>query len=288
MKLAGRSALVTGGSRGIGEAIAIAFAREGARVVIAARTAVELDAAAARARAAGLTLTPVVVDVTSADGAARGVQTAIDSAGSLDVLVNCAGMYGPIGPFVENDLDRWWHAMETNLGGVLRAVQAALGPMIRQRRGKILNLAGGGATGPLPNLTAYATSKAAVVRFTETLAEELKPHNIQVNAIAPGAVDTRIQDDVLRAGEKAGAALHAQIKRMRDTGEGATLPEVPAALAVFLASDASDALTGKLISAPHDPWRQWDGDALADVAASPMFTLRRLDPFTLRPIKDRI
>jgi 3-oxoacyl-[acyl-carrier protein] reductase len=287
MVLQGRTAIVTGGSRGIGEAIAVKLAQQGARVVIAARTGAALAAASARARETDVTLIPVVADVSRAEDVARLVDAALRETGTIDVLVNCAGIYGPIGPFAGNDLTEWWRAMEINLGGVLRATQGVVGAMMRQRRGKIINLSGGGATAPLPNLTAYAVSKAAVVRLTETLAEELRDYNIQVNAIAPGAVDTKIQDQLLEAGERAGRELYARMKRMRETGEGATPPHVAAELAVFLSSDASNGLTGKLISAPHDPWRQWTAESIAELAASPMFTLRRLDPFTLRPLKDK-
>src|SRR5205085_12592712 len=103
---------------------------------------------------------------------------------------------------------------------------------------------------------------------------------IRVNAIAPGAVDTSLQNDVLAAGDRAGP-LYLRIKTMRETGEGATAPSVPARLAVFLASDASSGLTGKLVSAPHDPWESWDAARIQHIAASDWYTIRRLDPFTV-------
>jgi 3-oxoacyl-[acyl-carrier protein] reductase len=120
------------------------------------------------------------------------------------------------------------------------------------------------------------------VRFAETLAEELKQFNIRVNAIAPGAVDTKLQNEVLAAGERAGD-LYQRMRRMRETGEGATPAELPAALAAFLASEDSAPLTGRLVSAPHDGWQKWSPTRIREIMSEPWFTLRRLDPFTLKP-----
>ncbi len=283
MTLTGRTAIVTGAGRGIGEAIALTFAKAGCSLMLAARTASELDAVASRARELGVRAEVAATDVSKPSDVDRLAKTAIDRFGTVDILVNNAGMYGPIGPFAETDPAEWWHAMEVNIRGPLLCARAVLPTMIAAGRGKIINMSGGGATSPLPNLTAYSVSKTAVVRLTENLAEELRPHNIQVNAIAPGAVNTRLQDQLLAVGERAGADLYGRIRKLRETGEGGVPPSVAAELAVFLASPASDHLTGRLINAPHDPWRQWtDSEALPP---SPMYTLRRLDPFTLGPLK---
>ena len=246
--LSGRRALITGGGRGIGEAIAHCFASEGADLAVAARSIVEVERVSAACRAVGAECTAHVVDVS-----VRGqVQHLVDKVGPIDVLVNCAGMYGPIGPFVDNDMDEWERALRVNLMGTVYTCRAVIPGMVQRGRGSIINLSGGGATTPLPNLSLYAVSKAAVARFTDTLALELVGTGVRVNAIAPGAIDTRLQDEVLAAGERAGP-LFQRMRAMRDTGDGATQPDVPARLALFLASDASAGLTGKLISAPHDP-----------------------------------
>jgi NAD(P)-dependent dehydrogenase (short-subunit alcohol dehydrogenase family) len=134
----------------------------------------------------------------------------------------------------------------------------------------------------LPNFSSYAASKAAVVRLADTLAEELKAFDVQVNVIAPGLVDTRLQDEVLAAGDLAGL-LWDKIKKARETGAGAVSPDVAASLAVFLASSLSGRLTGKLIAAPYDPWREWT-DKADELNATPMYTIRRLDPFTIKPL----
>jgi NAD(P)-dependent dehydrogenase (short-subunit alcohol dehydrogenase family) len=159
--------------------------------------------------------------------------------------------------------------------------------MVKRRQGKIINFSGGGAASPLPRLAAYGASKAAVVRLTETLAEEVKPFNVQVNAIAPGMVDTRLLDDVLAAKERGGDQF-ARVRRLREAGEGGVPREIAAGLALWLASDKSRGLTGKLIAAPHDGWRGWDERQIDALMASPWFTLRRLDHATLRPLIDKI
>jgi NAD(P)-dependent dehydrogenase (short-subunit alcohol dehydrogenase family) len=277
--LVGRRALITGGGRGIGEAIANCFAAQGARLALAARSAEELESVAVSCRAAGVDCSTHVVDVAVRDQ----VQHLIDEAGPIDILVNCAGVYGPIGPLIENDMDEWEQALRVNLMGTVYACRAVVPGMVERGRGSIINLSGGGATAPLPNFSLYAVSKAAVARLTDTLAAELAGTRVRVNAIAPGAIDTRLQDDVLEAGPRAGM-LFDRMRKMRDTGEGATKPDVPARLALFLASDASAGLTGKLISAPHDPWESWDATRIETLNRSPWYTIRRLDPFTIRQL----
>ena len=274
--LSGRLAIITGGGRGIGEAIALRFAAEGARLALAARSRSELEQAAASCRDAGADCSIHVVDVSVRNE----LHDFVEAAGPVDILVNCAGVYGPIGPLIENDMDEWEHGLRVNLMGTVYACRAAIPGMIERGRGSIINLSGGGATGPLPNFSLYAVSKAAVARLTDTLAQELAGTGVRVNAIAPGAVDTRLQDQVLEAGDRAGP-LFPRMREMRDTGRGATLRDVPARLALFLASDASAGLTGKLISAPHDPWESWDASRIQSLNGSGWYTIRRLDPFTI-------
>ena len=277
-----RVAIIAGAGRGIGRAIAAAFAREGARLFLAARTRSQLEETADRCREVGGTAFPVVTDISSWNQVQRLVATAIEDAAHLDILVNSAGVYGPIGPTAGIDPVAWARAIETNLFGPLYLCRAVMPHLMERRQGKIILLGGGGATAPLPNFSSYAASKAAVARLADTLAEELKDYNVQVNAIAPGLVDTRLQDKVLAAGSRAGALYH-KIKEARDSGAGAVSPEVAAGLAVFLASPASGRLTGKLIAAPHDPWREWAGKA-DEVNATPLYTIRRLDPYTIKPL----
>ena len=282
-----RVAIIVGAGRGIGEAVALRFAREGARVVLAARSGDELNSVAAKIRGGNGIAVVRVTDVTNREQVHRLVQVTLNAFHRIDVLVNAAGSYGPIGPFCEADPEKWIKTFSINLFGAFHLCQAVLPHMIRARRGKIVHFSGGGATAPLPRFAAYGFSKAALVRMTETLAEEVREFNIQVNAIAPGAVDTKLQDEVLAAGARAGE-LHGRMLRMRETGEGATPRDLPAELAVFLCSEASRGLTGKLISAPFDGWQSWDSARFQEVMSAPWFTLRRMDPFTLKPFMAEI
>jgi len=280
--LRNRVAIVTGAGRGIGRAISLAFAREGAWLFLAARTEAELAETANACREVGAKAQVMVTDVSNRNQVQRLINTAIQEGGQVDILVNSAGIYGPIGPTSDIDISAWTQALEVNLFGPFYLCRSLIPHFIQRKQGKIILLGGGGATAPLPNFSSYAASKAGVVRLADTLAEELKPYNIQVNVIAPGLVDTRLQDEVLAAGSHAGGLLD-KIRQARETGTGAISPDIAASLAVFLASPASGELTGKLIAAPYDPWREWTGKA-EELNATPLYTIRRLDPFTIKPL----
>jgi len=279
----GRVALVTGAGRGIGEATATQFAGQGAHVVLCARTSSELEEVANSIRAASGSAQVFTCDVSDPEQVGKLVQATVESCGRIDIVVNAAGIYGPIGPMWEADVVHWKRAIDINLYGTFLVCRSVIPHMIKARQGSIINFSGGGATAPLPRFSAYGVSKAAVVRLTETLAEELRESGIRVNTIAPGAIDTRLQDEVLAAGERAGP-LAQRMKKMRETGEGGTSITVPVALAVFLASESARELTGRLIAAPYDHWEEWDDRRINEIMSQPWFTLRRIDEFTLKPL----
>lgn len=284
MKLENRVALITGASRGIGRALALGFAGEGADLALVARTGTDLEKTAGDTRAIGRRALPITADVSGSGAVEQVVEKVVEEFGRIDILVNDAGRQPPIGSLVECNPEDWVQTIRVNLIGTMLCCRAVLLGMIERRQGKIINLSGGGATAPRPNFSAYAASKAAVVRLTETLAQEVKEFNIQVNAIAPGAINTKMLEEVLAAGNSAGEVALSQAKRQKESG-GDSLEKV-VALAVFLASEESGGLTGKLISAQDDPWRDWAGKA-DELNASPLYTIRRLDPFTIKPlIKD--
>ncbi len=277
--LAGRAALVTGASQGLGREIAAAYLRAGASVAICARDAVALEATRAELVAiAGAEhhVLALPCDVSKPDQVTRVVDESIARFPHLDILVNSAGVYGPKGTAADNDWYAWVQAIEINLFGSVLMCRAIVPRLERLRHGKIIQLSGGGATAPLARLSAYATSKAAVVRFAETLAVELAPHHIDVNCIAPGALDTRMLDEIIDAGPDAvGADFHARAVQQKQAG-GASLDH-GAQLAVYLASHASDGITGKLISAVWDPWRD-SPEHRDELAKSDIYTLRRIVP----------
>jgi NAD(P)-dependent dehydrogenase (short-subunit alcohol dehydrogenase family) len=279
MNLKGRNAIVTGGSQGLGRIIVEAFLAAGANVCFCSRTAADVARVETELRpklAPGQKLAGRPCDVSRPDDVAALFHAATAALGDLHVLVNNAGVYGPIGPSEEVDWEEWTRAIEINLYGTLLPCRAAI-PHFKQRGyGKIINISGGGATNPLPRLSAYAASKAAVVRITETLAEELKDFHIDVNAVAPGALKTRFMDQVVQAGpEKAGADFFAKNKKWIETG--GTPLELGANLCVYLASARSDGITGRLLSAQWDPWERLHAFK-ADLAGSDIYTLRRIVP----------
>jgi NAD(P)-dependent dehydrogenase (short-subunit alcohol dehydrogenase family) len=278
MKLKNLNALITGGSQGLGKAIAENFLREGANVVLCARSERDLSATRdelAKAFPAQKVLAQTC-DVANEAQVNALVACTLRELGSLEALVLNAGIYGPMGPTESVPLEEWRRALDINLFGVLLPSRAAIPHFKKAGRGKIVVLSGGGATNPLPNISAYAASKAAVVRLMETLAEELRGFHVDVNAIAPGALATRLVDEVLAAGpERVGAAFFAKNKGWKENG--AVPLELGANLAVYLASAESDGITGKLLSAQWDPWRDLQKHR-EELAKSDIYCLRRIVP----------
>ena len=275
--LAGRTAIVTGSSEGLGRAIASAYVAAGANVLMCARDAARLDQALAdvlKSAPSSQTVVAVSADVSIPADVDRLVARALDWAPRVDILVNNAGVYGPLGPIETVNWTDWVRAVEINLHGSVLMARALIPHFKQHRYGKIVQLSGGGATNPLPRISAYAASKAAVVRFAESLALELEPFGIDVNAIAPGALNTRLMDQLLAAGpDTVGQAFHERMTKI--AAEGGTPLDRGAALAVFLGSAASDGLTGRLLSAVWDRW--------SDLPAR-REALRRTDVYTLRRI----
>ena len=278
MKLKGINALLTGGSQGLGKAIAEQFLAEGANVVLCARNEKELNATRTElaAKFPAQKILSKACDVSNESQVNELVAFALRELGSVNALVLNAGVYGPMGPTESVDLNEWRRAIDINLFGVLLPCRALIPHFKKAGRGKIVVLSGGGATNPLPNISSYAASKAAVVRLMETLAEELRPHHVDVNAIAPGALATRLVDEVLAAGpDKVGAAFFEKNKQWKE--KGATPLELGAKLAVHLASAEINGITCKLISAQWDPWAKLAGHR-DELAKSDIYCLRRIVP----------
>jgi 3-oxoacyl-[acyl-carrier protein] reductase len=278
MTLAGRNAIITGASLGLGAAIAEQFAAAGASLMLCARNAVELEAQRAKLSAAhpGVRIVTHRADVSREADADALFAAAASALGKLDILVNNAGVYGPMGSIDTIDWTEWVQAIAINLNGLVYCSRRAVQAMKPHRYGKIVNLSGGGATNPLPGISAYAASKAAVVRFTETLALELREFGIDVNAVAPGALATRLTDQLVAAGpERVGANLHERMKRLQK--DGGTPLNIGASLCVYLASAESDGLTGRLVAAQWDPW-PFTEEVKSDIDKSDIYTLRRIVP----------
>ncbi len=275
--LENRNCIITGASRGLGTKIANAFWEEGANVMLVARSTESLahlvSSLPQHPQQRAIALTADLSDPQAPEYILSAAQNEFEA---LDVLVNDAGIQGPIGPAWDNSWDEWHLTLQVDMLSPVALCRLCVPWMARRGRGKIINLSGGGATSPRANFSAYAVAKTGLVRFSETLAQETLALGIEVNCIAPGAMNTGIQDAVLNAGpQRAGQKEYEQALRIRQSG-GAPL-EQAANLCVFLASAASDGITGKLISAVWDPWETC-AEHLDDLAATDIYTLRRIVP----------
>lgn len=277
--LADRNAIITGANQGLGKVIAKSFVQAGASVVLCARNEKKLEIVAGELRelcGKNQMVEAIRADVSKQDEVSRLVFTALEKFSQVHILVNNAGVYGPKGPSELVDWDAWVRAIEINLLGSILTARAILPHFRKKGYGKIIQLSGGGATSPLPYISAYAASKAGIVRYMETLAEEVREFGIDVNAIAPGALNTRLLDEVLEAGpDKVGDKFYQ--RALKQKSEGGASMERAAELAAFLASTASDGITGKLISAVWDPWENFP-EHLEDMDKNDIYTLRRIVP----------
>lgn len=248
------TAIVTGGSRGVGKTITRALSEMGYLVHICARTEAELAQTAQEIKH----VEPQRVDVMDDEATRRWLDGIIRRSPSIDVLVNNVGVMAAVGPFVNLDMDEWEQVFRRNLFTMARITHHVLPVMIKQRSGCIINLAGGGSAYPRKNFSAYACSKAAVLRFSDTLAEELREFHIRVNAVAPGMQRSEIWRHALKAGEKPAHEHWAD-------------PEALVRLITYIVS--SPFVTGKFLHI-EDEYERID----EQVMASELYTLRRISP----------
>lgn len=267
-------ALITGSSRGLGAHLSRRFWDAGYSLIMVSRMRADIQLVIdTLPMSAGQIAIPMTCDLATVKDVLALVQHVTNSVTRLDVLVNNAAMQGPIGPLCENDGSAWHQTIQVNLFAPVLLCQGLI-PLIRKSgSGSIINLSGGGATGPRANFSAYATAKAGLVRFSESIADELKMDGIRVNCIAPGAMKTAMLQEVLNVGDAAGSIEKSLASDVLAKG-GASMDRV-ADLALFLASSVSNGISGKLISAVWDNWEQWP-ENINQLSQSDVYTLRRI------------
>jgi len=243
--LDGQIAIVTGGGRGIGKAIALGLAKAGCSVAVVARSEDQLAETVREITHFGCRAISVNADVSDPAAVQGMVNQVEESLGSVDLLVNNAGLAGPIGPTWENDPDAWWRCLEVNLRGPMLCSRAVLPEMIARGGGRIVNVASGAGTFAIPYLGAYVTSKTALIRFTEILALEAEANGIRVFAIEPGTVHTAMAESALKS------RWLPWLGEVFDRGENVP-PSHAADLIVLLASGRADSLSGRFFTIKDD------------------------------------
>ena len=276
-ELKNKVVIITGASQGLGFEIAKSFAKLGSNLAICARNRFLLKKSLDKLKTyteSGQKIFAFKADVTNQREVFVFVKKIIKKFNKIDILINNAGILGPKGKMEELNWKQWIRTTEINLFGSVLMCRAVLPHFKKAKKGKIIQISGGGATNPKPMFTGYCASKAAIVRFVETLALEVKNYNIQVNSVAPGPLNTNMLNEVLQAGpKKVGKDFY--IKAIQQKKNGGTSFKIPKELIFFLSSSRSRGITGKLISARRDNWKNWPRH-LKKIASSDVYTLRRI------------
>ena len=268
-------ALITGASRGLGAHLASKFWGAGYSLALLARDSYALSqVASSLGKRDNQAIIVLPCDLVIPGAVNQLIMDVIARLPRLDVLINNAAIHGPIGPLVDNNQDLWRAAMQINFLAPVALCQGLLPLIEASGRGSIINLSGGGAAAPRANFTAYASTKAALVRFSETLSLEVQMQNIRVNCIAPGAMKTALLEEVIASGVTVAGEQEFSFAEKVFSGGGTSMDKV-ADLALFLASDASNGISGKLISAVWDNWSNWPLH-VDELSKSDVFTLRRI------------
>lgn len=269
-----KCAIITGGSRGIGLSISQELIRQNTKIVICSRTKSDLQNALVVLNKKRRVAFGIVCDVSRLSDCRKLIKFTLSKLNKIDILINNAGVYGPIGPFEKLDLKEWKKAFEINLMGAVYLSSLVIPIMKKNGGGKIINLCGAGVGGSrtMPRFSAYFTSKSTIASFSEVLADELQKENIQVNSISPGAVNTYLNDYLIKQGvRKVGKQMYEQA--LKQKREGGTQPELAAQLICYLALDKSNSISGRLLSAKWNPPNKLKNIKLTQN----LYKLRRID-----------
>jgi NAD(P)-dependent dehydrogenase (short-subunit alcohol dehydrogenase family) len=277
MSLNSKNILITGGSRGFGFSLAKYLLQCGANIVICGKSRENLDFAKKNLNSIKKDKQRVEVfevDVTVESGVEKLEKDISSTLGFIEILINNAGEIGPIGDFLENNISNWKKTFDLNLFGSVFMIQKFLPAMLENRKGRIIQLSGGGASTPLRGMSAYSASKSAIVRFIETIALESQNSGVYINSIAPGMLKTKLLTEMILAGpEKIGVKLFE--RALLKDKESIDSTFVACQLIHFLCSEESKGISGKLISAEWDNWQSWPSH-LNDLSNSDVYTIRRI------------
>lgn len=266
--------LITGPSRGLGFVISKRFLEGGYHIIAVVRNdsskRLFLNSFKDYPTSCFSLLT---CDLNSQEEVNRLLKIILSNFSHIDCIINNAAIQGPIGPLTTNNMDQWNNTFQVNLFSPVAICHGLISLLRKSSNASIINISGGGATGPRPNFSAYASSKAALVRFSETLSYELADYKIKVNCIAPGAMKTNITQTIVDAGSSAGIDELNIVKNLPQ--DFLITAQNAAELVFFLSSCRRIFITGKLISALWDNWKLW-GDNVDAINKSDVFTLRRI------------
>lgn len=248
--LEGKVVLITGAGGVLGRAFALTLSKAGARIALTSRSHDHLSESLAAVHAQGGEACAIEADVGDAGSVHAMVQHFRREFGPIDILINNAGVGTPVGPSWVADPDEWWRNLETNLRGPFLCCREVIPQMIDRDHGCIINVASGAGTRAIANLSAYVTAKAALIRFTEVQAEELRPYGVAAFSIEPGTIRTGMVQELLDANET--RTWLPWFPKIFDEGRDIG-PEYAASLVRFLASGRADTLSGRYFTYPEDP-----------------------------------
>ncbi len=268
---------VSGGTTGLGLQLSEHFVKNGNSVVFCARSQSVIDATIVHLKklaAVDQLILGFSCDVSDQSAVNNMFLELIEIKVVVDVLICNAGVIGPIDKYLESDSEKWKAAFNINLYGTMNLIEKVLPGMLSRGKGSVIHISGGGATSPLFGMSSYAASKAAAVRFIETLALEYKDSGVSFNSIAPGMLKTQLLDQMLEAGrERIGDNLFVKSSEKAQANSDTSVQAIK--LIDFLASESSVGITGKLISAEWDNWSEWPRH-LQQLGSSDLYTLRRI------------
>ena len=272
-----KSVLITGASSGIGFEISKQFLHHGADLIICSSNLYKIKKAyknLSLIKNKNQKIFHMRVDISSEQQIKKMIRQTIKKFKKIDILINNAGVYGPKGFIEKINWNAWVKTIEINLFGSVLLCKEVIPYFKKRNQGKIIQLSGGGAAAPLPMISGYAASKAGIVRFIETLSEEVKDYNIQVNSVAPGAINTEMLNEILKAGPKKIGKKAYQKALLQKRFGGSSFKDA-CDLILFLGSKKSNGISGKLISAIWDDWRIWPKYKKL-LSKSDLFTIRRI------------